>query len=248
MRKDYFSEILKIHTDSRTEDGSSFCELHGLTSDEDNHNSIFCNLADWDDSFTSLLEILADKEASLTTGDQDAVYLKFLKVAIPSYLFWMNVLRENLKTLNKLAHENEELGIKIDAWKDLMPTIQSVGEWTNFHKHPGHVLKVHHPRIVIGGKDVGNNSNEYVFDCIAAKEYFDGNKKEQRIKKLQLDDLTATYTHWAIKYPDLIELHTCVMNELGTYLSSIKHKISQDQAYKKWIENLYNKPLCEIQD
>jgi len=62
MRKDYFAKILEIHTSTRTGNTSSFCELHALTSDDDNHNSIFCNLADWDDSFTSLLEIFAFRE------------------------------------------------------------------------------------------------------------------------------------------------------------------------------------------
>lgn len=247
MRKDYFSKILEIHIETRSADESSFCELHGLTSSKDNHNSIFCNLADWDNSFTELLKILVLKEDTLH-GTDDEEYLGFLKVAIPSYLYWMNVLRENLTTLNHLASKNKELEIEKDAWRKLMPKIQSIGAWTNFHKHPRHILKIHHPRIIFSGNDDEIKSYEYVFDCTAAKDFFGCHPSEQEIKNSELDNLTATYTHWVVKYPDLIELHACVMHELDTYLTSIKNKILHDQAYKEWIEGLYNKPWAEIQE
>ena len=247
MRKDYFSEILKIHTDSRTEDFSSFCELHELTSDKDKHNSIFCNLADWDDSFTGLLEILVLKEDSLR-GIDDEEYLSFLKVAIPSYLFWMNVLRENLNTLNKLACETEKLMLKRGAWKEQIPKIQSVGAWTNFQKHPGHILKIHHPRVVVNGNEDEIESNEFVFDCEAAQKYFSGPQKYEVQRKTELNVLTKTYTKWVIKYPDLIQLHEDILKELNVYLAELKDKISHDQTYKEWIEGLYNKPWAEIQD
>ncbi len=246
MRKDYFSEILKIHTDSRTEDGSSFCELHGLTSDEDNHNSIFCNLADWDNSFTGLLEILVLKEDSLR-GLDDEEYLSFLKVAIPSYLFWMNVLRENLFEFNTLADKNSSLNMKDCDLAILMPKLQSVRVWTNFQKHPGHAIKIHHPRIEITGDNRQSteiNNDEYVFDCLAARCFFSSNASN----KDRLDELTKRKTKWVIRYPDFIEMHRDLMVELSSYLTSLKHKISQDQAYKKWIKNLYNKPWGEIQD
>jgi hypothetical protein len=38
------------------------------------------------------------------------------------------------------------------------------------------------------------------------------------------------------------------MEELGKYLAELKEKISHDQTYKEWIEDLYNKPWAEIQD
>lgn len=247
MRKDYFSKILEIHIETRFAEISSFCELHDLTSDHDNHNSIFCNLADWDDSFTGLIEILVLKE-KLLQDVKDEEYLSFLKVAIPSYLYWMNVLRENLTTLNHLASKNKDLKIEVNAWRELMPKIQSIGAWTNFHKHPRHILKIHHPRIIFSGNDDEIKSYEFVFDCTTAKDFFGCRPSEQEIKNSELDALTATHTHWVIKYPDLIELHACVMRELDTYLSSIKNKILHDQAYKKWIECLYNKSWAEIQD
>ncbi len=245
MRKDYFSEILKIHTDSRTEDFSSFCELHELTSDKDKHNSIFCNLADWDDSFTELLKILEFKEKSLQ-GVSDDEYRKFLKVAIPSYLFWMNVLRENLNTLNKLACETEKIMLKKDAWWKQIPKIQSVGAWANFHKHPGHVLKIHHPEIAIADDGDGKKSKKdvFVFDCKAANNYFNGSN-EAREKQ---NELPKQPIKWVIQYPNFIQLHENIMEELGKYLAELKDKISHDQTYKEWIEGLYNKPWAEIQD
>jgi hypothetical protein len=247
MRKDYFSEILKIHTDSRTEDFSSFCELHELTSDKDKHNSIFCNLADWDDSFTGLLEILVLKEDSLR-GIDDEEYLSFLKVAIPSYLFWMNVLRENLCEFNELAKKNSSLNIADCDLEALMLKLESVRVWTNFQKHPGHAIKIHHPRIEITGDNEQSteiNNDEYVFDCLAAKCFFSSKKNSI---KVQLDKLTQQKTKWVIRYPDFIEMHRDLMVELSAYLSALKHKISHDQTYKEWIEGLYNKPWAEIQD
>jgi hypothetical protein len=246
MRKDYFSEILKIHTGSRTGDFSSFCELHELTSDKDKHNSIFCNLADWDDSFTGLLEILVLKEDSLR-GIDDEEYLSFLKVAIPSYLFWMNVLRENLCDFNELAKKNSSLNITDCDLKALMPKLQYVRVWTNFQKHPGHAIKIHHPRIEISDDDEQSqkaHDKEYVFDCKAAKKFF----KSKDSNKDQLDKLTQSNNIWVIKYPNLIQLHGDILKELDVYLAGLKDKISHDQTYKEWIEGLYNKPWAEIQD
>lgn len=123
------------------------------------------------------------------SDSNNEAYKKFLKVTIPSYFFWMNVLRENLITLNKIIPQDKESRKEKEAHNKFISRMQSIGAWTNFQKHPEHILKIHHPKIMINGSDDEVNLNGFTFDCTTVNEYFNGSSEAGKNKKLSLINL-----------------------------------------------------------
>lgn len=199
------------------------CSLQEILADDESHNCLACNLADYTWGLYNTLKgyALLGKQAS---GDD---WLLEYHVVF-SMFHWLSVMVEALKEIEKV------IGIKLIERNDEFKTCTRIIKWTNFFKHPKTMVFVHHPTFTYN--NIPEDAETVINEQFVFRFYSNKNSNDE------LKSLLANKGNGKVfvKLPDLFDLLEGFSKELKEIIDLVNcGPYRRMLADKSTLENFY---------
>lgn len=182
------------------------CSLHDILADDESHNCLACNMADY------TWGVYQTVQAYALLGEQASADEYILDQHVVFSIFnWLHVMVEALLEIEKIL--NISLIVRADEFR----TCTRIIKWTNFFKHPKAMIFVHHPNYVFSKAPEGTEiviDEEFVFKFYTNKNTNDelkrllANKPGEKVF-VELPDLFKLIEEFSVEINEMIELINC---------------------------------------
>lgn len=221
-----YDDLAKKVKETLFDDDENFplsCSLQEILADEESHNCLACNLADYTWGLYNTLKgyALLEKQAS-----QHDWLLEYH--VIFSMFHWLSVMVEALKEIEKV------ISVKLIERNDEFKTCTRITKWTNFFKHPKAMVFVHHPTFTFKSNPEGA---ETIIDEKFVFRFYTKENTNDELRKLLANKRSGKVF---VKLPDLFELLEGFSNELRDIIELINcGPYRRMLADKSTLENYY---------